>query len=102
MVDVDFRKGELEGFMERSYRSRLTQDDVDSFAKVALDYELSRGFHKGQEGGMEGTHYNRFNIKVEMVYHPKIDKMARKNWATFKALETACGRVRVESLTLEF
>jgi hypothetical protein len=37
-----------------------------------------------------------------MVYRSRIDKMAKKNWETFKALETACKRVRVESITIEF
>lgn len=74
IIDVEFRKGELEQFIDRSFHSKLTQDDLDSLAKVALDYELSRKMSRRQEE--DQMYYNRFNIKVEMVYHRKIDKMA--------------------------
>ena len=67
--------------------------------RVALEYELTRG--RSQDERKECMFYNRFNIKIEIKYSRKLDKMAKENSEMFKALETIfLKRIRVESITL--
>jgi hypothetical protein len=68
--------------------------------RVALEYELTRG--RSQDERKECMFYNRFNIKIDIKYSRKLDKMAKENSEMFEALEIIfLKKIRVASVTLK-